>query len=250
MSDCLPRPEGRLAVPGAAGAAAAGHVQVVVHGFLRATVDADDNYSAARAFLAPGATWNTTAGTTLYNQAGLLLTRVGSTGVNAGPCRRDDLEPRRLHRRPGEPGPPVHHGPAGRAVADLATAARCPARHCRCPALARLLESVYYLNSSGTGLVPDQILVAPEQPGTATTLMRALLSGPPAPLLSAVTTALPAGTRLLGNVPVGSNGVAQVDLSVLLHPISSQTLRSLSAQIVWTLTQLPQRDRGAASRRR
>ena len=142
---------------------------------------------------------------TLYNQAGLLLTRSRvDRGRDAGPCRRDALEPRRLHlaaranlvrrftmvRQAGQWR--ISRPPPGVLLATVDAQRSLE------------LESVYYLNSSGTALVPDQILrAAPEQPGTATTLMRALLSGPPAPLSSAVTTALPAGTRLLGNVPVG-----------------------------------------------
>jgi hypothetical protein len=213
--------------------------RALVGGFLRAAVDPEGNYSAARAFLASGATWNTSVGITTYNQAGLVLTRVGTNQVQ---MRADEVgtistrgdfvsTPRTLSRRftmVKQAGQwRISRLPPGvlLATADAQRSLE--------------LETVYYLNSTGDSLVPDPILVSPDQPGAATTLIQALLAGPPAPLSGAVMTAVPTGTRLLGNVPVSADGVAEVNLSVLLHPISTQTLHRLAAQIVWTLDSVP-----------
>ena len=213
--------------------------RALVGGFLRAAVDPEDNYSAARAFLATGTSWNTSVGTTTYNQAGLVLTRVGTNqvqmraeGVGTISNRGDFVATQRsvvrrftMVRQAGQWR--ISRPPAGvlLATADAQRSLE--------------LETVYYLNATGDSLVPDPILVSPDQPGAATTLIQALLAGPPAPLSGAVTTAVPSGTRLLGNVPVSANGVAEVNLSVLLHPISSQMLHRLAAQIVWTLNSVP-----------
>jgi len=73
----------------------------------------------------------------------------------------------------------------------------------------------------------------------ATAAMRALLAGPtPGERRSAITTAIPAGTRLLG---IGiSNGVATVDLtSQFQSGGNSESLQLRLAQVVYTLTQFP-----------
>jgi hypothetical protein len=213
--------------------------RAVVNGFLGAAVDPDDDYSAARAYLAPGTAWNTAAGTTTYNQTGLSLTRTGSGTVQMKAPQVGTISSRGdyfsapgtltrrfiLVRKAGQWR--ISRVPAGVLLATV-DAQRSLEQ-----------ETIYYLNPAQSALVPEQVLLPPEQPGTATTLIRALLSGPPAPLSAAVTTAAPSGTRLLGNVPVDANGVAEVDLSILLHPISADALRRLSAQIVWTLKELP-----------
>jgi hypothetical protein len=98
--------------------------------------------------------------------------------------------------------------------------------------------NVYYANRSGAALVPEQVLLPPEPRGVATALVRALLSGPGGWLAPAVRTGFPAGTDLLGNVPV-NQGVAEVNLSAAVRRASSADLRTLSAQLVWTLRQVP-----------
>jgi hypothetical protein len=98
--------------------------------------------------------------------------------------------------------------------------------------------AVYYLNRTEDRVVPDQLLVPPQQPGLATLLIRDLIDGPNPHLAPAVTTAVPQGTTLLGPVPISADGVAEVNLSREARDIAAADLNRLSAQIVWTLRQV------------
>jgi hypothetical protein len=212
--------------------------QALVAGFLRATVNPDGDYSAARAYLAAGATWNTTVGITTYNLGASQLRQLGPKVVGLTAARVGTITSRgdyvsspgalqrrfTLVRQAGQWR--ISRLPAGVLLAAA------DAQH------ALQGETVFYLNRAENALVPEQILVPQNQPGLATTLVRALVSGPPVPLAAAVHTAVPAGTRLLGNVPIDSNGVAEVDLAGVPPQNSPQSLAELSAQIGWTLTQV------------
>jgi hypothetical protein len=212
--------------------------RALVAGFLRATVDSDGDYSAARAYLAPHVSWNTSAGITTYNQGASVMRRVGpgvlqlsAPEVGTITSRGDFvsspgvLDKRfTLVRRAGEWR--ISRLPAG---VLLATA---DAQH------SLLLATVYYLNAAENALVPEQLLLPSDSPGLPTTLVRSLLSGPPAPYASAMRTAIPAGTQLLGNVTVGSDRVAEVDLAGLPPQFPPSDLTKLAAQIGWTLKQL------------
>ena len=101
----------------------------------------------------------------------------------------------------------------------------------------------YSLNFLAPGmdrLVPDPVFVPVGQQGLATSLVRLLLDGPTRWLAPAVETAVPAGTQLeVDSVPI-ENGVAQVDLSANALEADDETLRRFVAQLVWTLTELPE----------
>jgi len=98
--------------------------------------------------------------------------------------------------------------------------------------------NVYYLNKTGSTLVPDQIFLQNSQRGVATALVSALLSGPSDWLAPAAHTALPVHATLIGNVPVSTSGVADVNLSGAVRQASSKELSAFSAQVVWTLRQI------------
>ena len=99
--------------------------------------------------------------------------------------------------------------------------------------------SLYFLAPNSDRLVPDPVFVPVGQQGLATSLVRSLLDGPTRWLDPAVDTAVPPGTRLeVDSVPV-ENGVAQVDLSTSVLDADEATLRRFSAQLVWTLLELP-----------
>jgi hypothetical protein len=210
----------------------------LVRAFLGATVDSDGDYSAARAYLARGTSWNTSAGITTYNQGATVLRREGSRvvqvsapEVGAITTRGDYLTASgtvvrnfSLVRQDGEWR--ISRLPAGVLLS------MDDAQH------VLQTETLYYLNPSNNALVPEQILVPQTQLGLPTTLVRALVSGPPPTLASAVHTAVPAGTRLLGNVPVTSDGVAEVDLAGVPPQLTALSLVRLLAQIGWTLKDL------------
>jgi hypothetical protein len=84
--------------------------------------------------------------------------------------------------------------------------------------------------------VPNPVLL-PVGSGVSTSLVHALLEGPSAWLAPAVATAFPVGTTLIGSAPVRNN-VVQIDLSSDASRASSQDVKAMSAQLVWTLRQL------------
>jgi Lipoprotein LpqB beta-propeller domain/Sporulation and spore germination len=210
----------------------------LVGGFLYALFDSDSNYSVARTFLAPGTSWNSTSGITLYEENSAVITRETARLVEVSVQRVGAVDGRGSYR--AVPGSlqvqfrivrldgqwRISHLPPG---VLLSTA---DAERSLQPA------DLYYFNRAQTRLVPEPVLVPPNQPGLATTLIDRLLAGPSRALAPAVVTAFPTGTSLAGNVPIDSNGVAEIDLSGSVQQLSSTALGRLSAQIVWTLRQL------------
>jgi spore germination protein GerM len=98
---------------------------------------------------------------------------------------------------------------------------------------------IYFFNTSQTSLVSDSLLVPVSNSGAATSLVRSLLAGPTPYLSPVAVTAFPVGTTLTyGSVPI-VDGVAQVDLSDEILGADEVTRRALSAQLVWTLSVLP-----------
>ena len=99
--------------------------------------------------------------------------------------------------------------------------------------------SLYFLAPGSDRLVPDPVFVPVGQQGLATSLVRSLLDGPTRWLEPAVETAVPPDTSLqVDSVPV-ENNIAQVDLSTDVLDADEATLRRFSAQLVWTLMELP-----------
>jgi hypothetical protein len=98
---------------------------------------------------------------------------------------------------------------------------------------------IYFFNSTFTSLVSDSVIVPVNSSGAATSLVQSLLDGPTPYLAPVAATAFPVGTALsYGSVPV-VNGIAQVDLSQEILGADEVTRRALSAQLVWTLSVLP-----------
>lgn len=99
--------------------------------------------------------------------------------------------------------------------------------------------NIYFFDPSYTTLVPDSRLVPVLGSGAATSLVRMLLEGPSSWLAPAVRTAFPPGTALgVDAVPIEA-GVAQVDLTTQAREADDATRQSMSAQLVWTLRQVP-----------
>lgn len=97
----------------------------------------------------------------------------------------------------------------------------------------------YFLSSDRRRLVPDTVLLPQVITGSATSLVQALLDGPSSKLSAAVINAFPSGTRLTyGSVPV-VDGLATVDLTNQVLSADQPTRALMSAQLVWTLSSLP-----------
>ncbi|MGZ4632173.1 MAG: LpqB family beta-propeller domain-containing protein [Actinomycetes bacterium] len=99
--------------------------------------------------------------------------------------------------------------------------------------------NLYFLTPKTTTVVPDPVLLPATLPGLATKLVTRLLQGPTGALQGAVETAFPQGTKLeVASVPVRS-GVATVDLNAAALQGDADARNRMSAQIVYTLRQLP-----------
>jgi hypothetical protein len=209
----------------------------VVTGFLDALIDSDNNYAVARLFLAPGTSWNT-SGITLYDQSSEVLTRVHNDVV-VTMARIGEVDERGRYRV--DPGRITARFKLAHREGRWRIARLPPGVLLSTSDAQRSLQpaELYYLNAAQTRLVPAPILVALEQPGVATTLVDALLGRPPPSIAPATVSAAPEGLDLIGNVPVGPDGVAEVNLSGSTQRISASGLQRLSAQIVWTLRQIP-----------
>jgi hypothetical protein len=98
---------------------------------------------------------------------------------------------------------------------------------------------VYFLDPTFTTLVPDPRYFPVDGPTPATALTRALLSGPTEWLAPAVRTGFPDGTALAVNAVPVVDGVARVDLDPQVRLADEDTRRAFSAQLTWTLRQVP-----------
>ena len=214
----------------------------IVRGFLEASSSADGGYGVARDYLTATASsgWDPTAGVRVYDNSGVETTTgirtVSISGVLDGFIAPDS-------------GYVV--APAGRrlAVTYGITKVLDQWRISALPdglVLARgdvergfRTLDVYFLDPSFSVLAPDPVTFPVAGSGLATVLVRSLLKGPTSWLAPAVRTAFPEGTTLaLDSVPV-DGGVAQVDLSRNVLAADDSTRQALSAQLIWTLRQLP-----------
>lgn len=211
----------------------------LVEGFLHAMVDSEENYVVARLFLATGASWATSEGITTYDASSMRVSRVGETVV-VRVHRVGQITPRGSYTV--TPGTIVRRFAMVRNAGQWRISRLTGGVLLSTDDAQRALQSanVYYLNSAEDRLVPDPLLVPPQQPGLATTLIEDLLSGPSPSLAAAVRTAVPPGAGLVGNVPITASGVAEVDFNFTngARQISGAALERLSAQVVWTLRQL------------
>ena len=98
---------------------------------------------------------------------------------------------------------------------------------------------VYFLDPTYATLVPDPRYFAVDGPTPATALTRALLRGPTEWLAPAVRTGFPDGSTLAVNAVPVVDGVARVDLDPQVRLADEQTRRAFSAQLAWTLRQVP-----------
>ena len=215
----------------------------IVRGFLRAGGASDGLYDSAKAFLTTGAgeKWNPDRTLVLLAvgepSATLLDTAtVKVTGKAAGVV---DAEGRFTAAAPGS---------AVSATFRLSTVggewriSELPegfGRWIVSTDISRLVQpyAVHYVSTSRRALVQDVRWFPADK--LATRLARAQLSGVPAYLRGAATSAVPEGARLLGDAVSINEGVATVNLiSARLGP-GEATRQSLWAQYVSTLTQDP-----------
>ncbi len=214
----------------------------VVNGFLEASASFEGDHEVAREYLAPErrTDWDPGLGVVVYDAGESVLTEEGeATRTLTGPQVASISE-----RREYTPAP-------ANAVATARFVLRQVGSEWRIAELPQgllLTEldverafrpfDLYFLDPSGSILVPNQVVV-PERTGISATLVAELLRGPTDWLAPAVVTAFPEGANLaVDSVPV-EDGIALVDLTSEVLEANARERQALSAQLVWTLRQLP-----------
>jgi hypothetical protein len=214
----------------------------VVLGFLRAVVNNDGDYEIARSYLTTHAaqSWNAT-GVTTYDD--------GSVQIAAGRPSAKGLVVRLQVARRGFVDARGEFSPSTGRLRETFRLVR-QRREWRIDQLpngvllstsdaqrALRLATLFYVDRTHTSLVPEQVFLRPEAIGFATATVRALLAGPGPWLAPAVHTGFPRGTNLLGNVAVGQDGTAEVNLSAGVRQATQSQLQELAAQVVYTVLQ-------------
>jgi len=218
--------------------------QDIVLGFLQAGADFVNDHAVARLYLAPKARqeWRPNTGTAVYDRGG------GPFTVEPTEDGRIVLTAAQVAAIDGE----GHYArtPAGSRLTRAFGMTRVDGEW-RISSLDNGLVltrsdvqetyrrlDLHFLSPSRRVLVPETVFL-PAVPGLSTALVTRLLSGPTDSLAAAATTAFPRGTSLaVSSVPV-RDGIALVNLdgSALQADATARVL--MSAQLVWTLKQLP-----------
>lgn len=215
----------------------------IVRGFLDASADPSENYGIARQYLdiESSGDWNPLTGIEIYEPSTIEVTEsLPTLTVGAGKLGTiTDLG----RYQSSDPGAQVsksfelkQEASGEWRISDLSDGILLSSGD-----VDRSFRSfpIYFFNTELTSLVTDSVLVPVSDSGAATSLVRSLLDGPSLYLSPVAVSAFPVGTTLTyGSVPV-TNGVAKVDLSYEILGADELTRRALSAQLVWTLSVLP-----------
>lgn len=208
----------------------------VINGFLDAMLAYPVTHRVAAEYLTPAAAqeWRPGRSTTVYSRAEVFSVSVGTGWIDlatesrldaqgrlrrTGPSRRIDLDLRRVDGQWRIATPPDGVLVSSDWFDDYVRA-----------------FDLYFLDESGRHLVPVPVHeVVGDQ--LATSLMTSLALGPRegAPELG---TAVPPAGDLRASVPV-VDGVAQVAFSSRVGELSATVQKRLSAQVAWTLRQVP-----------
>jgi len=204
--------------------------ELIVRGFLDACADPAQDYEIARQYLMPesASIWNPEAGIEIYDAATMQISGDAPNLVAVAEKQGNisDLG-KYASANPGDQTSSISRLSNGILLSsgDVDRSFRS--------------FPIYFFNTALTSLVSDSLLVPVSNSGAATSLVRSLLAGPSPYLAPVAVTAFPVGTELTyGSVPI-INGVAQVDLSKEILGADEVTRRALSAQLVWTLSVLP-----------
>ncbi len=214
----------------------------LVRGFQEATASPDSAYSVAREYLTAQAntTWRPGAGVTISDGTPLAFTRKGGSVIVEGNLA-------------GTIDPVGEYSVAAPGTPLLATyGVQRVDGEWRISSLPQGLVltrgdidrgyrafDLFFFNHDFSVLTPAPVVVPLSDNGVATVLVRGILEGPTPWLAPSVRTAFPQGTRLnLQSVPV-VDGVAEVDLSSEVLTAEETARQALSAQLAWTLRQLP-----------
>lgn len=215
----------------------------LIQGFLDASADPSDDFAIARKYLSAemATSWEPDSGIEIYDGSELKLSVVGDRVNGAGSKVGEVTVAGRFELAPTVTNINASFSVAKAVDGEWRISDLKDGLYLSSGDVERSYRSfpVYFFNQELTELVTDSVLVQVGSAGAATTLVRALLNGPSSYLLLSTKNAFPTGTRLTyGSVPI-SNGQAQVDLSNEVLTSDELTRRALSAQLVWTLSSLP-----------
>lgn len=211
--------------------------ELILTGFLAASLVPTDNYAAARQFLTPRAStaWVPNASVNVYDSDNHPPVTTDSSALLRAPLL-GTIDVRGFYTAGYEPAFEhdfnlVKIGDQWRinAPGDGVFVSRYELHR------AYSILSVHYLNRLGSGLVPQQVFI-PTRGLSPTTAAQALLRGASPWLRPAVTTAVIDGTGLAAPaVTVDSAGVAEVSLTDQIGSLHDQQRKALAAQFFWTL---------------
>jgi hypothetical protein len=219
--------------------------QDIVRGFLQAGADFVNDHAVARLYLAPTARerWKPSTGTAVYDRS-------------EGPFSVEPTGPGSVQLTATEVASIDGQGHYRRTRADTRLTRTFPMTRVdgewRIASLDNGLVltqsdvqetfrqlNLYFVAPSRQVLVPDTVFL-PAVPGLSTALVSRLLAGPTENLATATTTAFPRGSSLaVSSVPV-RDGIAQVNLDASVLKADGAARSLMSAQLVWTLKQLPE----------
>ncbi len=215
----------------------------LVDGFLQASASFDGDHAVARDYLTPAAsrTWKPDLGVRVYDNLGMTITEQPAGALTATGGLDGSISVAGQYGV-AEPGKQLSAKFAVTSIDGQWRISSLPDGLILSRSdvdRAFRTYDVYFFDPTYSVLVPDPRTVPVLGPGLPTTLVQRLLDGPTPWLAPAVRTAIPAGTDLgLAAVPL-DGGVARVDLTAAVLGADDRTRQALSAQLVWTLRQLP-----------
>ncbi|MEZ5119786.1 MAG: LpqB family beta-propeller domain-containing protein [Candidatus Nanopelagicales bacterium] len=213
----------------------------IVQGFLDAASGFEDGHAVAREYLTPraGQTWDPQAGVRVYGNDTETLSSSGEDSVTVTAAQvgvvsdRSQYVPSQEQTTLEEQFGLTQVGSQWRIddVPDGLLLSRA--------AVERSYREfqTYFVAKPGGILAPNPVLFARSQGDVTTDLVRALLQGPGLWLEPAVINGFPAGTGL--NTVNTVDGIVQIDLTAAVLQADDLARQQLSAQIVWTLRQVP-----------
>ncbi|KHL16404.1 sporulation and spore germination protein [Mumia flava] len=215
----------------------------IVNGYLQAMMASPVRYDIARRFLTAdaGADWNPRASVTVYSQSSVSEPEVSgpeqdvaldlvreavltSQGRYAVPGQRDQHLELRLVSEDDQWR--IANPPSGIFVTSSFFESYYD------------LVSAYFFNPTGQQLVAEPVHL-PDDENRATYLMESLLAGPAGLVGGQARTFIPDTYTLARPVEIDGQGTAHVQLSGADSGIGTEAAERMSAQIVWTLRQVP-----------
>lgn len=215
----------------------------ILTGFLLASASLDDDHALARQYLTTeaAAQWHADAGVVVYDNSGEVLPRVSGavdgSELQLGLQQAAVIDPQGVYTV----APQARSFTFGLARQNdqWRLSSVPPGTLLSLGSLSRIYKpySLFFVNRTGTRLVPDRVFLPATLPSPASTLVERLLRGPSELLAAAAHTAFPGGRLLRPVVLAGKTAEIALPRSAAMLP--DDTRAQLAAQIAYTLRALP-----------